>query len=298
MVTSAAIAAAMVVNFILVRFALQPLHALEATVARVASGHFEARVPSSPFADRDMTRVAAMVNGLLDTVTDDRTRLRLLASRVIDAGDRQRAEVAHELHDSTAQVLAGLAMQISAEANKEPDPSRAGRLASVRETLAIVTEGVRQMAQEMHPRVLEDLGLPAALRELARTITAGHNVDVSVTVGPMLPEIPVATASGLYRTAEEALSNAIRHGDPSHIDVRLFTDDDTLVVEVVDDGEGFAVEQFRDSGRGTGLFAMRERLSLLDGTCHIRSVRGEGTRVIARVPTARPVMSTSARSQR
>lgn len=282
--TAVAITIAMVVNFILVHIAFLPLHTLEAAVARVATGDFEARVPPSPFADRDMVRVGAMVNVLLDTVSGDRLRLRLLASRVIDAGDRQRAEVAHELHDSTAQVLAGLAMQISAAASRDPDPSRAGRLTSVRETLTTVTEGVRQLAHEIHPRVLEELGLPAALRELARTVTAGRNIDVNVDLGAHGARIPEATASGLYRTAEEALTNAIRHGDPSHIDVRLFADDKALVLEIVDDGEGFAVEQYCDSSTGSGLSAMRERLSLVDGTCHIRSVRGEGTRVIARVP--------------
>lgn len=284
LIIAVAIAAAMVVNFILVRIAFLPLHALEATVARVANGDFEARVPRSSFADRDMLRVGAMVNVLLDTVSGDRIRMRLLASRVIDNGDRQRAAVAHELHESTAQVLAGLAMQIGAEARNESDPSRAVRLSALRETLTTVTEEVRQLAQEMHPRVLEELGLPAALRELARSITAGHNVDVSVDVSPAVGDIPMPTAAALYRTAEEALSNAVRHGDPCHIDVLLFVDDETLMLEVVDDGDGFAAEEYEDSGPGTRLFAMRERLSLLDGTCHIRRAQGEGTRVIASVP--------------
>ena len=294
LITAAAIAAAMVVNFIIVRIAFVPLHSLEATVARVADGDFDARVPRSTFADRDMLRVGAMVNVLLDTVSGDRMRMRLLASRVIDAGDRQRAEVAQELHESTAQVLAGLAMQIGAEARTESDPSRAVRLSSLRETLTTLTEEVRQLAQEMHPRVLAELGLPAALRELARTVTAGRNVDVDVNVNPNVGEIPAAIASGLYRTAEEALNNAVHHGDPCHIDVLLFADDDTLVLEVVDDGEGFPAEEYEDSSPGTGLFAMRERLSLLNGSCHIRSARGEGTRVIARVPFSGSIANSMA----
>lgn len=283
-ITGVAITAALLMNFVLVRIALRPLWQLEATVRRVSRGDFDSRVPPSPLADWDMSRVASMVNLLLDTVSNDRLRRRQLTSQVIDKGDRQRAAVAHELHDSAAQTLSALSMQIAAAAREETSPAMIARLISLRDMVAGVTEEIRQLAHEIHPRVLEDLGLPAALRELAREAAGGPTTIVRVFApGNTLP-IPPATAIPLYWVAREALTNALRHAKPSQVNIHLTTEDARATLLVEDDGPGFDVARAERSQNGTGLFAMRERASLAKGSFEIRSAPGTGTTVSVQAP--------------
>jgi len=293
-ITGVAITAALVVNFALVRIALRPLWELEATVQRVSEGEFDSRVPSSPVADRDMNRVAAMVNLLLDTVSNDRLRRRHLTSQLIDDGDRQRAAVAHELHESAAQTLSALTMQIAAAAREETSPEMVARLVLLRDMVAEVTEGIRRLAHEIHPRVLEDLGLPAALRELARESADGSTAIIQVFTRGNARPIPLPIAIPLYWVAREALTNALRHSNPCQVNIHLTTDDARVMLTVEDDGMGFDVALADRSPDGTGLFSMRERASLANGSFEIRSAHGSGTTVSVQVPMLTPSESALA----
>ena len=287
LIVSAAIVAALVVNFTLVDIALRPLHALELTVQQVVDGNFDARIPASVVADRQMNRVAATVNLLLDTVSGDRVRMRRLAAAVIENSERQRKEVAHELHDSTAQMLAGVMMQLSAAIRDATNPALAARLKAMQESLSDLTEDVRVLAHGMHPRVLEDLGLPAALRELAREMSVMAEVEIIVDeASGDAQSIPLPIASALFHVAEEALANALSRSHPSRVRILLQTDDSPgtgqVTLSVLDDGK--AVDSHTFAGTDGAAFAMRERLTLLNGRCEVSSVKGEGTRLIARVP--------------
>ena len=288
LIVSGAIGAALIVNFSLIQIALRPLHALEKTVERVMEGDFAARVPPSVIADDEMTRVASLVNVLLDNVSSDRVRMRQLASNIIDASDRQRAAVAHELHDSTAQTLAAVMMQIGAAAREAANPALAARLNMLHDSLQDLIEEVRLLARDIHPRVLEDLGLVAALRELARETTRSSGIDIVVDGNGDASLIPLPVASGLFRVAEEALTNAVRHANPRHIRIVLSVSEAVespcASLEIADDGDGFDVGVAESTRSGSGLFEIRERLALVNGSCEIRSIRGNGTRVLARVP--------------
>ncbi len=113
-----ALAASLVVNLVLVYVALRPLSDLERTATLLAAGDIEARVPDSILADRDMARVGTMLNDLLDRLAEDRARERRLAAQVISAQDEERARVARELHDSTAQTLTAVMLQLGAAAHE------------------------------------------------------------------------------------------------------------------------------------------------------------------------------------
>ena len=116
---------------------------------------------SSPIADPDVARVGTTINALLDELNAERTRLRQLASEIIHAGDRERATLARELHDSTAQRLAAMLYQLSAAARDIPDDKVSDRLLGIREIAGDVLEEVRTIAHTVHPAVLDDLGLAA-----------------------------------------------------------------------------------------------------------------------------------------
>ena len=276
---------ALLVNLALVYAALRPLKALEATAERVWKGDFEARVPPSILADRDIERVGRTFNLLLDGLIADRVRTRRLAADVIHAGDLERARVAHELHDSTAQALAALVLHLSALARDAGDPELTARVEMVRDLASGAMEEVRLLSHTVHPRVLDDLGLPAALRTLAREASMRTgSVAVEPDIDGRLDKLPPAVAAALYRVAQEAVSNAIRHGSPEVIRIRGTADDRTARLEITDDGSGFDLAEAEQRRPGMGIFAMRERVALVDGTIDIMSEPLGGTRIVVTVP--------------
>lgn len=304
---------ALLVNTALVLLAVRPLRVLERTVDMIWRGDLAARVPISMLADRHVMRVSRMFNILLDGLVSDRARTRRLATDVINAADKERAAISRELHDSAAQSLAALAMQLSVGAKAADTASRAALKERIEtaHTLAVNTlEEVRLLAHTMHPRVLDDLGLIAALKRLARD-TADHlaNYQTSSDVPAVTVEVVAEDGSDtglqapvmsvLYRVAQEAVQNSRRHAKAESIEIRFRRDLETASIEIVDDGRGFDPNAGRDERAGIGLFTMRERVALVDGTFRIqsgpRTVSHSGTSVFASVPLHTESSPTSAR---
>ena len=285
-----------ILNLFLVMIALHPLRDLEAVASRVWKGDFAARVEASAVADHRVLRVGSMFNLLLDSLAEDRKRMRDLAAEVIEVGDRERAALAAELHDSTAQRLAGLLLQVSMAARECPDPVVAARLSEARNATEEIIDEVRLLAQTVHPRVLDDLGLAAALQKLARESAAGTGVDIDVDVpsSRTLSVVPKGAASVLYRVAQEAVRNSIRHGNPTRVRVKLSIDEhaDEALLEIHDDGQGFDLEDAQRRRPGMGLFTMRERVMLVDGRFDVRTAPNDGTTVLATIPLAAAPVST------
>lgn len=273
---------AMLVHFALILIALRPVHDLEKLASKVWGGDYAARFRDSSVADPEVVRVGAMFNTLLDGLSADRARMRALAEEVVAVGDRERAALARELHDSTAQRMAALLLQISALAREVTDPQLAQRLAALREAAAEMTEEVRLLASSVHPRVLDDLGIVAAVKKLARDTARASGLEVRVHA-PDAVDVPQAIASVLYRVTQEAMRNAAAHAGARRIDVSIQRSPELVGLEVTDDGKGFDVDEAIRRRPGMGLFTMRERVSLVDGTFEIRS-DDRGTTVAAAVP--------------
>ena len=237
------------------------------------------------------------MNVLLDGLSADRARLRDLAGRVIRAGDEERSYIARELHDSTAQSLAAMLLELSVVARETHDPATSERLERIRRIAGDVLDEVRMLAQTVHPRVLDDLGLGAALQHLARESEARGTVTIEVDVDETAGEVSPAVSSVLYRVAQEALNNALRHASARRSVLRAGRRDGLARLEVVDDGVGFRVEEAESRRPAMGLFTMRERIALLDGALEIDSAPGRGTRITARVPAV-PVAAATCRRPR
>ena len=283
---------AIVVFGALAVIALLPLRGIEAVASRVWRGDFGARVDSSPVADQDMKRIATTFNLLLDGLVADRSRMQKLATAVIDAGDRERATLARELHDSTAQQLAALVLQLSAAARDASDPALKQRLDAMREQAKATLEEVRLLSHTVHPRVLDDLGLVAALKKLGREVGDVSHLDIEVIAPAEFRDVPPTSAAVLYRVAQAAVHNVVRHAAAHHVDLHLTTtrsadNEGQVVLEIIDDGRGFDVADAERRRPGMGLFTMRERVALAGGTFDIASRIGEGTRITAALPLGR-----------
>src|ERR1700674_59415 len=217
---------------------------------------------------------------MLDNLAAGRDRMRKLGAEVVYAEERERAQVARELHDSVGQMLAAASFQVTAAAHEIGNHKASPRLAEVRELLRTALEEIRNVSRSLHPRVATDLGLSSALEALGDATQQRSLVDVQVNVDICEVVIPAAVSATLYRVAQEALRNVERHADAGRATVSLRARPGYVELEVNDDGRGF--EGPLDKKRGeSGLAAMRERLSLAGGELHIDTAGDRGTRVIA-----------------
>lgn len=282
-VAVAAVLFSIVANVILVMVALRPLRELERTAERVWAGDFSVRARPSQSEDVELGRVRSALNLLLDGMHNDRARLRRLALHAIAVGDRERARVGRELHESSAQWLAGLNLELAALARDATDDASRAQLLRMQELAQQVMEQVRQLSETLHPRVLDDLGLAPALQHLARK-TSQRGVPTVADTSGAEEQIPPHVASVLYEVAREAVMNATRHGEPAHVEVTLTTDHGKARLDVRDDGHGMDVGEAERGG--FGLFSMRERVALVNGTFELESQPGDGTHVVATVALA------------
>ena len=280
MVSVSAVLFSIVANIALVTVALRPLRELERTAQRVWAGDLSVRARPTHTEDPDLGRVRSAINLLLDGMHHDRARMRRLALHAITVGDRERARVGRELHESSAQHLAGLTLELSAMARDARDEDSRVQLQRMQQMAQQVMEQVRTLSETLHPRVLDDLGLAPALQHLARKTTEGGIATTADTAGADTP-IPQHVASVLYDVAREAVANAARHAAPAHVELRLTTEQGAARLDVRDDGHGMDVGEAERGG--FGLFSMRERMALVNGTFQLESRPGNGTRVVAKV---------------
>jgi len=268
------------VNFALVRLALRPINALEHVARRVSEGRLAERVPASILADPELTQLSMTINEMLDSLAAGRDRMRKLGAEVVYAEERERAEVARELHDSVGQTLAAASFQIAAAAHEIGSHTASPRLAEVRELLRTALEEIRNVSRSLHPRVATDLGLPTALEALGDATQQRSLVEVRVNIDICEAVIPAALSATLYRVAQEALRNVERYADAGRATVSLRARPGYVELEVSDDGRGFEGPLGKKRG-DSGFATMRERLSLAGGELHIDTAGDRGTRVIA-----------------
>jgi signal transduction histidine kinase len=202
--------------------------------------------------------------------------LRSSRARLMSETAAERRRLERDLHDGAQQRLVSLALDLRlAERRIEEDPAAARELLQTAgsELEAALAE-LRELARGIHPAVLSDRGLDAALATLAHR--APVSVELESAVEGRLPE-PVELAA--YFVVAEALTNVARYADASRVTVRAYPESGRLVVEVSDDGVGGA-----DPARGSGLQGLADRLAALDGKLDVRSARGRGTVLRAEIP--------------
>ena len=212
-------------------------------------------------------------------------QIRKLLGRLIDVQEAERRRISRDLHDDLNQKIATLSMNISRLKRKIPmqDGELIGELDRLRETTNDLTNEVRRLSHQLHPAVLEHLGLVSALESYIASFNDEEQIAVQLTAEIGDERIPFQTSICLYRVAVEALRNVARHSGADSAAVLLKRDHKGLELRVSDSGKGFNVETFRLGG-GLGLISVEERLRVIQGTCEIRSAPEHGTTLIVRVP--------------
>jgi len=219
-----------------------------------------------------------------DALRASHMEYRRLADSLVEAQEKERRRIARELHDDIAQRLALLSLEAGEMGRRAGDPAIVPRSAIehlTRELGTLVTD-MSRVSHRLHPSVLEKIGLSAALRSLADDLKSCCRTPIAFEERDVPPALPAAGALTLYRVAQEALRNAIRHSGATCIVMRLIHADGTLTLEVLDNGQGLDVERVR-RGPGLGITSMAERVEVLGGCFSIQSRSGAGTVVRAAI---------------
>ncbi|MFC6879833.1 MULTISPECIES: sensor histidine kinase [Actinomadura] len=226
---------------------------------------------------------AALARALLGRGSGERLRAELVEvsrsrARLVDAFEAERRRIERDLHDGAQQRLVSLTLKLGLVRVELPPGSEAGRdVADAHEEAKLLMTELRELIRGIHPRVLTDRGLPAALAELA------DRSPVPVTVRADLPErLPPHEEGTAYFVAAEALANVAKHSRATRAALTAATRGRTLVLEVEDDGRGGA-----DPGRGTGLTGLADRVAVIGGRMLLSSPAGGPTLLRVEIPCGR-----------
>lgn len=219
--------------------------------------------------------------------------LRRLSARLVDAQEAERKRVARELHDSIGAGLS--ALKFSVEHWFEQQAQVAGGACSppdrIVENIQQLIEEVRRISQNLHPSILDDLGLATAVRSFCRQVQQNDaDLTIEADVSQELDSISERLQLVVYRVAQECVTNAARHGKAKNIRLRLVHEDEQLVLDIEDDGIGFDTEASGGQGTegsGMGLNNIRERTEIFGGRFLLESKPGAGTVVRCRWPLKR-----------
>jgi len=213
-------------------------------------------------------------------------QLRSLTAQLMTAQEEERRRISRELHDDINQRLALLVVELGRLETNVPVPFDAARqdFQSLAQRLAAISDDVRRIAYQFHPSILDDLGLSAALEQLANAFSENTGIKTIVVQEDFGESLPQDISSCLYRIVQESLANVRKHAKASRVELELTCDDQDITLCILDSGVGFDLERVRIDHRGLGLVSMRERVQSVHGRLEIQAEPGQGTRILVQIP--------------
>ncbi len=217
----------------------------------------------------------------------DTRDLQRLSAQLVTAQEEERRTIARELHDEVGQVLTAIKVELSVA---QRNITAAGGATTMLDDARNIADGalhtVRDLSQLLHPALLDDLGLPAAVEWYLKAFGRRHNIQVAMLTDHMDERLDARTETAAYRIVQEALTNVARHSHATVCRVYLQRLPNTILVTVEDNGIGFDPgEAARDGARrGLGLLGIHERANQLRGSVQVESAPGKGTRLTVELP--------------
>jgi two-component system, NarL family, sensor histidine kinase UhpB len=263
------------IDLLLLRQTLSPLARLARVMGTVDLARPGQRAIGFEGSSTELLALANAFNGMLDRLELER---RESTARVLAAQEEERLRIARELHDEIGQTLTAVALRAEHRAGQtdEPRPEYAELAEIVQQSLA----DVRRISLELRPGPLEELGLVNALISLCARVGEHSGMRVHRELEGTVPEMPSDVELAIYRIAQEALTNAMRHSGASDATVAVTSAGDQLVLAVTDNGRGLP----DDVIAGGGLTGMRERALLIGAELQTSTPAGGGTQVTLRLP--------------
>ena len=273
-----AVALVVLANVYLLHRVVGPVQALTAFARRVDYATLGERISASE-PTSEAGELALTFNEMLERLETER---RESTGRVLRAQEDERLRIAQELHDQVGQELTAVLLGLSRVASRVP-PCLEEEVVAVQDAVRDTLEDVRRIAIELRPEALDDLGLTSALAVLADRFSEQLGLEVSEHITPGLPVLPPDVELVVYRVAQEALTNVVRHSASSRAELTLDCDRGRLLLAVRDHGLGLPP----GNTPGTGMRGMRERATLIGGSLEIHNrTSGPGCEVRLEVPLA------------
>jgi len=241
------------------------------------------------------------VDGCIGVCHDVTTRRHMqatlaeLARKLIAAQETERARIARELHDDLGQQVALLATQLDT-VKPTTDPDRHRELETARNGLHALARSLTSLSRQLHPGRIRLLGVARTLEGLCREMGGENGVRIDFGTRRVPRDLPEDCGVSLFRVAQEALRNAVKHSGATAIVVRLTATRSLLTMRITDNGKGF--DPLSTQASGIGLLTMRERVELVNGTLAVEPARPHGTTIRVLVPIARQPAATSASRHR
>ncbi len=264
----------LVANLLLLRRALDPLRRLTDLMHRVDLLRPGVRIPAYGH-DAEVAELTTAFNEMIERLEDER---REATGRAVAAQEGERRRIAQELHDEIGQGLTAALLQLESAMNVAP-PALAGRLAGAVECVRGSLEEARSVASRLRPEALDDLGLVSALSALGRRLAKQTGLEIELHLQDGLPPLAPEVEIVVYRVAQEALTNVLRHAEATHVRVCLEQRERVVRLGVVDNGAGLDGSQ-----PGGGVRGMRERAVLIGADLTIQPGHSGGLAVTLDVP--------------
>lgn len=250
---------------------------------------FDAEISLSYMQSAQGTLAVAFVSDISKRKADEyairqqREELRQLAGRLMTAQDDERRRIARDLHDDLSQKLAYLAMDLSKLASKPSSQELQNELRTLRGRAAEAADTVRHISHQLHPSILDDIGLEAAVEQYCEEFEQRSGIATHFTARGVPESLPRDVASSVYHIFQESLRNVSKHSEAEEVFVTLEFVGDVLRLTVKDEGVGLPPERLQ-TGSSIGIVGMKERAHLVNGTLSVESSLGQGTEVSVAVP--------------
>jgi signal transduction histidine kinase len=268
----------------------QPIHHLVQVAKNIEDGDFKSK--ARMFSGDEIGVLAVAVNQMTDSLdkyrleVEDKERARLsLIEKIIQTQEEERRSISRELHDQLGQAL--LALLLMVQSCGEGEKLAPETLSHMEQKITALIDEIHCLVQGMRPPILDDYGLDSALTRLVKELTeyAGVSIDYQYTCPPGSGRLPSRVEVTLYRIAQEAITNVVRHAKADRASVVLLQQHDDVVLLIEDDGCGFDPTAVRvEGGAHLGIMGMKERATLLGGSCTVESAPGNSTTVRIRIP--------------
>lgn len=286
------------IAYITTRIITKPIETLVNTATGISAGNLSLRAPVVD--DEDIGKLVRVFNEMADNLISSRSkveklleelqekeRLRdTLISKLLSAQEDERKRISRELHDETSQALASLMVTMRVLADEAEDKEQKALLYTSRDIAAGILREIRDLAVELRPPLLDDMGLLPAIRKYIENFKEKYSIEVTLEA----PEYPIPlddhSSLAFYRITQECLTNIAKHTVATTVMMKIWMEDSSINISILDNGQGIQKADFekaREQNR-IGIYGMRERAELLGGQFLIREASTGGTEVIVAIP--------------